>query len=81
MTQEQSSDLRPAAGKRCCNGAPPESLSIASSNHPDAEAEPEASSRRADIGRVIAAIPASGRRAGRITTEELLSARHEGHRA
>jgi prevent-host-death family protein len=41
---------------------------------------PEARHRQEDIGKAIETLKALGRRTGRITTEELLSARHEGHK-
>jgi prevent-host-death family protein len=41
---------------------------------------PEAHRREAEIGKAIDAIMALRKRTGRITREELLSARHEGHK-
>ena len=41
---------------------------------------PEADRRRDEIDRAVETIKAIRRRTGKITTEELLSSRHEGHR-
>jgi prevent-host-death family protein len=41
---------------------------------------PETERRQAEIARAIDSIRAIGRRTGKITTDELLSARHEGHK-
>jgi prevent-host-death family protein len=41
---------------------------------------PEAKGRREQIDQAIETIKALGRRNGRISLEELLSARHEGHK-
>lgn len=41
---------------------------------------PEAQRRQAEIDQAIGAIKELRRRTGKITVEELLSARHEGHR-
>jgi prevent-host-death family protein len=41
---------------------------------------PEADRRQAEIDQAIAEIRGLRRRAGRITIDELLTARHEGHR-
>ncbi len=41
---------------------------------------PEASQRQEEINKAIDDIKASRKRAGKITLEEILSARHEGHK-
>ena len=41
---------------------------------------PEAPRRQEEIDKAIAGIKALGRRTGRIPLDELLSARHEGHK-
>ncbi len=41
---------------------------------------PEPQRRQQEIDKAIESIKALGRRNGKITVEELLSARHEGHR-
>jgi prevent-host-death family protein len=41
---------------------------------------PETERRQAEIARAIDSIRAIRRRTGKITTDELLSARHEGHK-
>ena len=55
------------------------------SSSPDMAAQspgslPEAGRRQEDIDRAIGGIKRLRARTGRITTEELLSSRHEGHR-
>jgi prevent-host-death family protein len=41
---------------------------------------PEGRCRQEEIDKAVETLKALGRRTGRITTEELLSARHEGHK-
>ena len=47
---------------------------------PIARIVPEAERRQEEIDRAIESIRALRKRTGRITVEELLSARHEGHK-
>ena len=57
-----------------------ETLVITRHGRPIARLTPETDRRREDTDQAIAAIRALRRRTGKITVEELLSARHEGHR-
>lgn len=58
-----------------------ETIVITRHGRPIARIVPEADRRRADLERAVADLQALRRRlAGRITLEELLSARHEGHK-
>ena len=41
---------------------------------------PEIGNRRAELARLLDEMKAAGRGVGKITTEEILSARHEGHK-
>ncbi len=41
---------------------------------------PEIGNRRAELARLLDEMKAAGRSVGKITTEEILSARHEGHK-
>jgi prevent-host-death family protein len=47
---------------------------------PIARLVPEGRRRQEEIDKAVETLKALGRRTGRITTAELLSARHEGHR-
>ena len=57
-----------------------ESIVITRHGRPVARLEPEASRRRADVKAAIEEIRAIRKRTGKITVEELLSARDEGRR-
>lgn len=56
-----------------------ETVRITRHGRPIARIVPEANRRQAEIDNAIANIRALRRRTGKITLEELLSARHEGH--
>ena len=56
------------------------SIVITRHGHAIARLVPEADRRRQEIDRAIDGIKALQRRTGKITAEELLSARHEGHK-
>lgn len=56
-----------------------ETIVITRHGRPIARLVPEVERRQAEIARAIDSIRARRRRTGRITAEELLSARHEGH--
>jgi antitoxin (DNA-binding transcriptional repressor) of toxin-antitoxin stability system len=47
---------------------------------PIARIVPEADRRQQEIGKAIEGIKALRKRTGKITVDELLSARHEGHK-
>jgi prevent-host-death family protein len=57
-----------------------ETVVITRHGRPIARLVPETERRQAEIARAIDSIRARRRRTGRITADELLSARHEGHR-
>ena len=57
-----------------------ETLVITRHGRPIARLTPETDRRREDTDQAIAAIKALRRRTGKVTVEDLLSARHEGHR-
>lgn len=57
-----------------------ETIVITRHGRPIARLVPEVERRQVEIARAIESIRARRRRTGRITAEELLSARHEGHR-
>ena len=57
-----------------------ETLIITRHGRPIARLTPETDRRREDTDQAIAAIKALRRRTGKVTVEDLLSARHEGHR-
>ena len=57
-----------------------ETLVITRHGRPIARLTPEIDRRREDADQAIAAIRALRRQTGKITVEEVLSARHEGHR-
>jgi len=57
-----------------------ETVRITRHGRPIARIVPEISRRQTEIDKAIANIRALRRRTGKITLEELLSARHEGHK-
>lgn len=57
-----------------------ETLVITRHGRPIARIVPEAARHRQEIDRAIEGIKRLRARTGRITTEELLSSRHEGHK-
>lgn len=57
-----------------------ETVVITRHGRPIARLVPETERRQAEIARAIDSIRARRRRSGRITSDELLSARHEGHK-
>jgi prevent-host-death family protein len=57
-----------------------ETIVITRHGRPIARIVPEAQRRQAEIDAAIGTIKELRRRTGKITAEELLSARHEGHR-
>jgi prevent-host-death family protein len=57
-----------------------ETIVITRHGRPIARIVPEAERRQEEIDRAIASIEGLRRRTGKIDIEELLSARHEGHR-
>ncbi|HEX4369230.1 MAG TPA: type II toxin-antitoxin system prevent-host-death family antitoxin [Rhodopila sp.] len=57
-----------------------ETIIITRHGRPIARIVPEAHRRQAEIDRAIDSIRAIGRRTGRVSVEDVLSARHEGHR-
>lgn len=57
-----------------------ETVRITRHGRPIARIVPEANRRQAEIDKAVANIRALRRRTGKITLEELLSARHEGHK-
>jgi prevent-host-death family protein len=57
-----------------------ETVVITRHGRPIARLVPETERRQAEIARAIDSIRARRRRTGQITVEELLSARHEGHK-
>ena len=57
-----------------------ETIIITRHGRPIARIVPEAHRRQAEIDRAIDSIRAIGRRAGHVSVEDVLSARHEGHR-
>ena len=57
-----------------------ETIVITRHGRPIARIVPEADRRQAEIDAAIARIQERRTRAGRVTPEELLSARHEGHK-
>jgi prevent-host-death family protein len=57
-----------------------ETVVITRHGRPIARLVPEADRRRAEIDRAVERIQRRRARAGRVTVQELLAARHEGHR-
>lgn len=57
-----------------------ETILITRHGRPIARLVPEATRRQAEIDAAIAGIKELRRHTGRITVEEILSARHEGHK-
>lgn len=57
-----------------------ETIIITRHGRPIARLVPEAQRRQEEIDRAIESLKGLRKRTGRITVEELLSARHEGHR-
>ena len=57
-----------------------ETIVITRHGRPIARIVPEAHRRQEEIDKAIAGIKALRRRTGRISLDELLSARHEGHK-
>ena len=57
-----------------------ETVRITRHGRPIARIVPEASRRQEEVDRAITSIKALRSRTGKITIEELLSARHEGHK-
>ncbi len=57
-----------------------ETVRITRHGRPIARIVPEANRRQAEIDKAVANIRALRRRTGKITLEEILSARHEGHK-
>ncbi len=57
-----------------------EIIQITRHGRPIARIVPETDRRQAEIDKAVANIKALRRRTGKITAEEILSARHEGHR-
>ncbi len=57
-----------------------ETVRITRHGRPIARIVPEADRRQAEIDKAVANIKALRRRTGKITLEEILSARHEGHK-
>ncbi|WP_034996815.1 type II toxin-antitoxin system Phd/YefM family antitoxin [Beijerinckia mobilis] len=57
-----------------------ETVSITRHGRPIARLVPEPDRRQEDIDKAINGIKALRKRTGKITLEELLSARHEGHK-
>jgi prevent-host-death family protein len=57
-----------------------ETIIITRHGRPIARIVPEAHRRQAEIDRAIDSIRAIGRRTGRVSVEDVLSARHERHR-
>jgi len=57
-----------------------EAVSITRNGRPIARLVPEPDRRQADIDKAIDGIKALRKRTGRVTVEELLSARHEDHK-
>ncbi len=57
-----------------------ETLIITRHGKPIARIVPEADRRQADIDQAIDGIKALRRRTGKITAEELIAAKHEGHK-
>ena len=56
-----------------------ETILITRHGRPVARLVPEADRRLEEIGQAVASIRALRRHTGKITVEEILSARHEGH--
>ena len=56
-----------------------ETILITRHGRPVARLVPEADRRLKEIGQAVASIRALRRHTGKITVEEILSARHEGH--
>jgi prevent-host-death family protein len=57
-----------------------ETIVITRHGRPVARIVPEATRRREEIDRAIAALKTLRKRTGRISLDELLSTRHEGHK-
>lgn len=57
-----------------------ETVRITRHGRPIARIVPEANRRQAEIDKAVANIKALRRHTGKITVEELLSSRHEGHK-
>ena len=57
-----------------------ETVRITRHGRPIARIVPEANRRQAEIEKAVANIRALRRHTGKITVEEILSARHEGHK-
>jgi prevent-host-death family protein len=57
-----------------------ETVRITRHGRPIARIVPEANRRQAEIDKAVANIEALRRQTGKITLEEILSARHEGHK-
>jgi prevent-host-death family protein len=57
-----------------------ETVIITRHGRPVARLVPEGQHRQKEIDKAIETLKALGRRTGRITVQELLSARHEGHK-
>ncbi len=57
-----------------------ETVRITRHGRPIARIVPEANRRQAEINQAVANIKALRRRTGKIALEEILSARHEGHK-
>lgn len=57
-----------------------ETVIITRHGRPIARLVPEIDQRRAQVGRAIDDLRALGTRVGAVTADEILSARHEGHR-
>lgn len=80
MREIQASDAKTHLPKLLDEVEQGETLIITRHGRRVARLVPEVDRRQAEIDRAVASIRALGKRTGRITRDELLSARHEGHK-